>query len=242
MIIIFEDKKDTPSSVLLSSSVIGDKIRFSGGAPNMQKAILKELNNSKESILAYYDVSLDNIDTLDRFQNLCTTFSDNERVEVIPIPCIEYYLIKLLDYYDLVKDRFYYEKSSITFDYKSFIDTKFGSEPGSVEEFYKILCKKTGYSCCVNRNDKNKSHIGKFYREDCDCIEMCKKTKISQRDKSLNLIKYLPCFIITEELKEEFRLHNINYTKVGIEDIKGKQRKLYLKMERDLQLDIGKII
>lgn len=100
-------------------------------------------------------------------------YRDNQRVHIIPIPCIEYYLCEWLHKAGILTTT-YYDKSLMT---------------------------KTKYPCTLNRIDQNKDYIGAYYRGDCNCQRHCsKKDGVSRKDKGLSLVYTLPAYPSTDDL------------------------------------------
>lgn len=150
-------------------------------------------------------------------------YRDNQRVHIIPIPCIEYYLCEWLHKAGILTTT-YYDKSKMTFLLKDIIDESFGFNPASLEKFYKSLMTKTKYPCTLNRIDQNKDYIGAYYRGDCNCQRHCsKKDGVSRKDKGLSLVYTLPAYPSTDDLPGQ------NVTVEGV-------KLLYNKMSSDLGL------
>lgn len=99
-----------------------------------------------EEVYVYVDVVLDNPETVTTYGELVRTFRRNKSVHIIPIPCIEYYGVQYLHDLGLLNNK-YYDLSSRTFDFKSFIDKSFGNVPHSIETFYKALLNTSKYIC-----------------------------------------------------------------------------------------------
>lgn len=114
----------------------------------------------------YVDVVLDNTETVTTYGELVRTFRRNKSVHIIPIPCIEYYVVQYLHDLGLLDNK-YYDLSSRTFDFKSFIDKSFGNAPHSIETFYKALLNTSKYICTRNTKSVKNIGTGTFYRTDC---------------------------------------------------------------------------
>ena len=129
MIILFEDNPTSPVSECLSASCVGESFKFAAGSASLRK-VIQTLN---EEVYVYVDVVLDNTETVTTYGELVRTFRRNKSVHIIPIPCIEYYVVQCLHDLGLLDNK-YYDLSSRTFDFKSFIDKSFGNRG---------LCKKS---------------------------------------------------------------------------------------------------
>lgn len=226
MVFMFEDNPTTPSSELLCYTFPG-KYYFSGGSDSVSDKVESILASNAEDVVVFFDVVLDNDATVDKYQMYRAMYRDNQRVHIIPIPCIEYYLCEWLHKAGILITT-YYDKSKMTFLLKDIIDESFGFNPASLEKFYKSLMTKTKYHCTLNRIDQNKDYIGAYYRGDCNCQRHCsKKDGVSRKDKGLSLVYTLPAYPSTDDLPGQ---------SVTVEGVKLLQRLLYNKMSSDLGL------
>lgn len=212
MIILFEDNPTSPVSECLSASCVGESFKFAAGSANLRK-VIQTLN---EEVYVYVDVVLDNTETVTTYGELVRTFRRNKSVHIIPIPCIEYYVVQYLHDLGLLDNK-YYDLSSRTFDFKSFIDKSFGNVPHSIETFYKALLNTSKYICTQY------------------CRGLCKK---SLREKSDLLVSYLPAYPASGELRESLRKQGRSSISISLEEFHQLQRLLYDKMSSDLGLKI----
>lgn len=232
MIILFEDNPTSPVSECLSASCVGESFKFAAGSANLRKAI-QTLN---EEVYVYVDVVLDNPETVTTYGELVRTFRRNKSVRIIPIPCIEYYVVQYLHDLGLLDNK-YYDLSSRTFDFKSFIDKSFGNVPHSIETFYKALLNTSKYICTRNTKSVKNIGTGTFYRTDCACTQYCRGLcKKSLREKSDLLVSYLPAYPASGELRESLRKQGRSSISISLEEFHQLQRLLYDKMSSDLGL------
>lgn len=113
MVFMFEDNPTTPSSELLCYTFPG-KYYFSGGSDSVSDKVESILASSAEDVVVFFDVVLDNDATVDKYQMYRAMYRDNQRVHIIPIPCIEYYLCEWLHKAGILTTT-YYDKSKMTF-------------------------------------------------------------------------------------------------------------------------------
>lgn len=205
MIILFEDNPTSPVSECLSASCAGESFKFAAGSANLRK-VIQTLN---EEVYVYVDVVLDNTETVTTYGELVRTFRRNKSVHIIPIPCIEYYVVQYLHDLGLLDNK-YYDLSSRTFDFKSFIDKSFGNVPHSIETFYKALLNTSKYIC----------------------TQYCR----GLREKSDLLVSYLPAYPASGELRESLRKQGRSSISISLEEFHQLQRLLYDKMSSDLGL------
>ena len=94
--ILFEDASNTPSSVLLNSSVYGENIYFSEGCSKILDKCIS-IMNPDDTIYILYDVSPNNTNTITGYNKLKEAIRENglKNVYVIPIICIEYYICQI---------------------------------------------------------------------------------------------------------------------------------------------------
>lgn len=199
MKIIFEDNKDTPSSILLSKSYYGDSIKFSGGARSLGKLIYQYIDS--DDVLVFVDVSPDNVYTVRTYNSLNDEFEkyiSSGRLFIIPIICIEYIILTALirhKYLD-TSNNLLLQKLVVSFEYsniqvqsiiheKLFSTTSEKSKP-TLEKLYKAMLKAEAarYSCLQNKSIKNnqKASSGIFYTLDCKCDpKYCKLGTVSNQ-------------------------------------------------------------
>lgn len=180
-----------------------------------------------EEVYVYVDVVLDNPETVTTYGELVRTFRRNKSVHIIPIPCIAYYVVQYLHDLGLLDNK-YYDLSSRTFDFKSFIDKSFGNVPHSIETFYKALLNTSKYICTRNTKSVKNIGTGTFYRTDCACTQYCR----GLCEKSDLLVSY-PA---SGELRESLRKQGRSSISISLEEFHQLQKLLYDKMSSDLGL------
>lgn len=212
MIILFEDNPTSPVSQCLAASCVGESFKFAAGSANLRKVI----NTLTGEIYVYVDVVLDNPATVTTYGELVRTFRRNSNVHIIPIPCIEYYVVQYLHDLGLLSNK-YYDTSRQTFDFRSFIDKSFGNVPHSIESFYKALLNTSKYIA------------------DCDCTQYCQGLCNKHlKDKADLLVSYLPAYPTSTELRGILRDQGRSSTSISLERLQELQTILYNRMRRDL--------
>lgn len=230
MIILFEDNPTSPVSQCLAASCVGESFKFAAGSANLRKVI----NTLTGEIYVYVDVVLDNPATMTTYGELVRTFRRNSNVHIIPIPCIEYYVVQYLHDLGLLSNK-YYDMSRHTFDFRSFIDKSFGNIPHSIESFYKALLNTSKYICTRNTKSAKNSGIGIFYIADCDCTQYCQRLYNKHlKDKADLLVSYLPAYPTSTELRGILREQGRSSTSISLEGLQELQTILYNRMRRDL--------
>ncbi len=91
---IFEDSNDSNVSItnLLKHCYLPDCVRFAGGNRNVCNYV-SSLSSNDIGII-YFDVVPDNYNTIRQYNKTKRFIEGLERFDIIPIPCIEYFVIK----------------------------------------------------------------------------------------------------------------------------------------------------
>lgn len=229
--IIFEDNINSPSSCLLKSSYNGSNIDFTCG--NNINKMIKTLNKYKgyKSII-FFDFPPNNERVYKNYEKLVDYIVSNNisDVHIVPIICIEYYIIKFLvdNNYLKVEDK---DKDLISnliydFDYSNKSVNKFISHfdyrLNSLEHVYKDLLRLlvNKYRCMLNSNKYNSdgtlsdSYYGSFYTKDCACDrKFCRSNcSSSLSEKAERFYCTLPIFdVIDDNHKLVLESLNINF-------------------------------
>jgi hypothetical protein len=229
---IFEDSDNTPSSKLLKSCYNGDNISFSNGgkASKIFRLIkrYKELDASC-TIIVYFDLPPNNKFVYTNYELLIDFIDDEnfDKVYVVPIICIEYYIIKFLVINNYVKlketDIGLINNLINNFDYsdvivKDFIESS-SYNSKSLEHVYKSLLSRLASRQRCLRNSFNylesgiiddSSLLGKFYIMDCCCErKYCKPNCTGYlSDKAERLYIELPIFDVIDN-NHAVILHNL---------------------------------
>jgi hypothetical protein len=199
MVILFEDNANTPTSILLSKSVLGEYMHFANGGPNVQSCIYKYLN--EDLVFVFFDLVPDNEITLTLYNNLCDTFRSNSNVLILPVLCREYSVLLWLY-------RYFPELTKLVDDVESLVlNTDFltlrnqlgvkSSEKlckAVLHEFYK---KHHNAACFLNVSTTKSTRAGDFYTKSCPCNNIyCKLsfTNMSLTDKADSLYSNLPFY------------------------------------------------
>lgn len=95
MVLLFEDNVNTPSSRLLRSCHYGNNIHFANGNHNLAKEA-ERLWDLGHFVVIFVDLSVNCIETVIIYNSLSKKFKNSKSVLVLPIICIEFYLLKML--------------------------------------------------------------------------------------------------------------------------------------------------
>lgn len=203
---LFEDKNETPSSVLLRSCMNGDNIYFSGGNENLMSK-LNEIYNKDDLFIVFIDVVPNNLALLSLYRGLVTdieAYDMDSNVVVLPIPCIEYYIIDMLTSLEIL----FTNDSTIRNLYENLHkEINWGSVAKdkrciSIEKLYKDIINLQKPYCLRNTNKSKALYYGDFYRISCtDCNnKYCKNYKgFTYEFKSEFLYTRLPIFDILDD-------------------------------------------
>lgn len=235
---LFEDNYDTPSSVLLRHSYNGDNILFAGGggSSNMFKAIEECKNASKDiTIIAFFDLPPNNEKAYRNYEALLERLleSDYTDVYIVPIVCIEYYILKFLikNKYLMIDNKYVELVASLitSFDYNNKMVKEFVNinnyRKSSLEHVYKELLTFLALKskCMLNYTPHdNKGHIiddsfhGVFYKRDCTCDrKFCKSDcHVSLKEKAERLYAELPIFDVIDNEHRNF-INSLDITVKG---------------------------
>lgn len=247
---VFEDKENTPSSILLKNCINGSNMYFSAGCSKMFDTIKILSDKYKDDIIiAYYDVSPNNNETIIGYEelkeNLYTYNITN--VEVIPYICIEQTIAIMLSRYNYLSKQSKKAQNILDnivkiFDWSKVQDNiKYSdaqkSNKRTLEQIYKLFLNEQ-WQICVHNTHKSNILFGKFYTDDCSCPrEHCKISIVSSlKFKAEQLYTSLPLFTCNKQYINMLRNnYGINIAKWvnkinSIEDVKISQQKYYDKL------------
>lgn len=229
---IFEDADNSKISILFKNCYLGNNFHFSGGNNKIAQKI-KEVyrSNKDDDIIVYFDVSPNNPITINKFNNLCTSCIDRYRgkVKVIPIPCIEYIVLDMLDFYDLLL----YDNSlyislwshihSFSLNKEDFMSllVSLSLSTSTLETVLKSILNNHSLSCLHNR-----ASLGDFYSKDCTCISTCNNfCSLSLSKKAEYLYSRLPYHILDGLNHKSF------YNSMGITGLSTTFREVLLRLK-----------
>lgn len=191
MKIMFEDSENAVPSKFLRLAC-PTLFEFAGGGRNIRNK-LDELYSAGEVFLIYMDVVPDNEQTVRQFMQIVKHVRERKykKVYVIPIPCMEYYIIKAFG-----------DKSNVEIQTVLSLSDYGNSELN--KKVYRGLCPSFEKYCkqvalhvlrACQRVGKGKR--GFYYSEDCLCekadTEGC-SVEITRIQKAWNLVRTLPAF------------------------------------------------
>ena len=241
---VFEDNINTPSSIALLSSYYGEYIHFmndkrygSGGNKKVAKFVKDLARKYPDDIfIVYFDLVPNNKMTIIVYENLCSSIEKyNGRVKVLPIPCIEYVIVNMLDRRNLLK----YKKEELYYDIilhsvttltnwvviKNII-SNLGWKHSYIETIYKGLLNNHIKYCFHNRKG-----LGEFFTS-CDRTT-CDYCNISLKDCGDMIFMNLPFMIAPNKTCEL----NLNITPVSYDSVIDDIKLYYNKLEDYLGSD-----
>ena len=162
---IFEDKTDTPSSILLrQDKFVGKYMLFSEGNQLLEDK-LNSVYNTEDFFYVFIDFVPDNKHLIVQYEGLKDTIINEygDNVALIPIPCIELFILKMLFKYGYVTDNVIYEKAILNFD-KNFVH----SLPKNFGKLTLERCYKYILNVYLDKefHNKSKNGIGSFYKSE----------------------------------------------------------------------------
>lgn len=172
---LFEDNLNTPSSILLKSSYNGKNIHFTSG--NLESNILNKIEslideNDNCTLVVFYDLPPNNKVIYNNYERPVDRVIENnyDDVHIVPIICIEYYLIKFLVLYNYIpinnKNIELINNLVISFDYTNSSVINFVNKDtyrkNSLEHVYKQLLSYLIKSKCMLNYSKTNNLYGIF--------------------------------------------------------------------------------
>lgn len=257
-VFIFEDKyvedaSDTPVPItdLLKSCKNSENIYFLGGSRRYFQKFKDTIYVDSDCItyFLFYDVSLNNVNTVNGFfalKNSVKKLLPRQNVCVVPIPYLEYFVLKMLSSIKVLNTN---EEAELfetylfkNFDWKSFIrlyqdgkyERKYSSlleeEPKlipesirSLEKAYKFILGQQVHECMINNFNKG----GTFYMQDCNC-EGCTICNKSRAYKAECLYTRLPVFdVISDEHEKKLKKYGFKWKDITISELETNWRCFY---------------
>lgn len=266
-IYVFEDKGSsqdgvssgdiTPSSELLLSSYNGKHFRFLCGSRRVYPKLCNIMKHDEASAhyVVFYDVSPNNINTINGFRDLVFRCKGLHNVTIIPIICIEYYIIKLLLGLEVFecKPEVWPFVAYLVYEFNwakfltSYADGKYakdywdrlseGTLPKaikSLEKSYKHVLENQLRSCLIN-SSRAGSNWGLFYTSDCNCDKCRFKGEYTQSYKAEYLVFLLPlASIVSKNQEEALRKWGITVKMTTIIEAWLKQVDFYNKLTENM--------
>ena len=270
MIIVFEDQgrslyrerhnfanlRETPLSSLFLYSTHGSHIYFSCSNRNLASEC-KEHLLSGEKVLIFCDVPPDNAVIVSFYINLVRKFMRNKDVSIIPMVCIEYHVLLMLNRLftvnivdGLALDLY---KCVINNDWARYLHLRhelerLRSNSCSLEVACKYVLNNTLFECLKNTTRSSAGTLsGCFYNQSCaNCVshDNCKLlveshcSEFSRRDKAELLYSSLPCFYV-----ENYSLYEKYLQTLGVV-LSGEQEnlKLFAKKQDLFYKDVANVL
>lgn len=202
--IIFEDSALSPMSGMLKDIFESDKlcgecnIIFTHGNKRLRYWIDKFISCD---MIIYVDCAPGNTSTIGLYRKLKYMYSGYKNISIVPIPCIEYYMICILIHLGSICG---------CVDYEIFLDCLRKNNNIHNRSFEKI-CKSVinhQQNCKQNKTKAGYTDVGKFWHTDCTCGD-CNERHLFIRDKVNAFFEYFPiCTINGQEYTPD-----INYVK-----------------------------
>lgn len=182
--IIFEDHPNTPTSLLLKESIVGDLMYFAGGC--RINNLLTDLYNTDDIFYIYLDLVPNNEETINNYYliNKIIRNENMSNVYIFPIICIEYIFLRSLIRYNISN-----ELDIVFNSIASVIQTN--SDNLTLEKLYKkeLILLYTKYKCFKNKQNKK----GYYYTMACKCSN----TPTCRRDVADKSIPYKADYFYT---------------------------------------------
>ena len=233
---LFEDNEKSILSTFLRNAYNEECIIFTNGNYNLS-LVLDSVWKSDDFYLVYIDVVPDNSKTIDIYEALLDLVADKGwlNVRIIPIPCIEYYILMELweknDTVNCVLNKGAYKATDL---YRAS-----GACAKSFEKYCKQLVSNTGDNCkrVASLSKVSPSTRGRYYITDCLCSNVY--TNIghvakSLESKAVDVIRRLPVYVTPPSIKKEVPLLSVKQ----IDEIVIRQQKILVDWY-DLYVQIG---
>lgn len=219
---IFEDSDDVPVSSLLRQLYSSGNVLFANGNINLLDK-LRSVYNDTDFFVIYVDLVPNNRMTIVVYNDLLhdSLVSNKDNILLVPVLCIEYYVLKMLEEDGI---------SGVTVDYQGLFDTLIGNENFigaievlnlSLEKLYKRLVANQVEKCTHNVN-----RLGEYYMSDCKCRLHC-DLPVSKRliDKSFSLWRLLP--VMDDEVNDGVQLQGWSFRHLTVGMIKEERCKFF---------------
>ena len=204
-VILFEDYEKSLLSKFLYKKYKSDEIFMAGGGGKVVN-VADRLRQIYDIVIVYLDVVPDNQNTIYFLDELLfnKSYYHWDNVFVVPIPCIEYFVItsfwnSLIPEGNLIKVKGNYRDTTYYLNNKDTLT--------SFERFCKHIGKVTEEKChhIVSVNEYEKTDRGRFYCVDCNCNKQYvsdNHSDFKMRDKIdtlMNLLPLRPCTYTPEQ-------------------------------------------
>lgn len=192
MLTIFEDSKESVISNIITKAYIEPNVRFTNGAKNLE-VFLDKYTAIDKHVYCYVDVVPDNPKTVDTFISLKAKYVCSSHIHIIPIPCMEYFvLLSLLRFNKVTEEEIsnllYVKTGDSKYTMKCYSDKSF-------EKYCKRLLNNNKWKCVHNIAVK-KGGIGYWWGSSCICdysVSACKE-EVYLFDKIAFVISEFPVF------------------------------------------------
>lgn len=187
---IFEDSADSQLSRFIERGMLDNCKAVFASSNVLLQSKLDAIYNATDKFVVFVDV-VDCKETQDIYFDLQYNTRNQSNVQIVQIPCIEYFLLKLYGFKEIPV------QIALQFgDYKSVDFTKYGlvTSPKSFEKYCKHLCNHFIDSCKRGYDHQKGGKSSRFYNTDCICnIKMygCTATSCSVIEKASNFVNSL---------------------------------------------------
>lgn len=239
-VFIFEDNEDSPISMLLKSSYSGNNMHFSGGS-DLLSVELKKWYNNEDNFFVFMDYVPNNKIIIASYGVLYNKISRYKNVFLVPIPCIEYFVLKMFGQYGYNR----LDKGSMNLyvnivESFNWCDVESRHKSTSLERLYKLLVSRQLPKCLHNNKDEDNNLFGKFYVSPCNCVYKTRPCRSDRKDdvllKAERLCSTLVMFdIVSDEHLEYLRLIGVEARKLTPELLYNKIDNLYKDMFESME-------
>lgn len=188
---IFEDNKEMPISKLISYvyEESGIVVHFVGGNRNIKAEVEKNYDKD-DAYIIFLDLVPDNHSAINEYRKLQLFIDESmyDNVTVIPIPCIEYYVLKLIEMPDV-------KEIEVALEFGKYKNTDLCVKllRGKCKNFEKYCKKVLEHKTAICYRNEQGERYGAWYHGDClcgnsksGCIEE------NRRSKGNRLVSALP--------------------------------------------------
>ena len=236
MVLLFEDNENTPSSKLLKKSMYGNNIMFSGSNSLLSREAEK-LKSKGNNVIIFIDLAINNHRTKQLYEDLSDKYEDDEHVLVLPIICIEYYILKMLCSHGFLEFKVFQTEEIQSLLQSFVVDITGESIDKSLEKQYKHILSEIGNKkhCYINKTPNNTLR-GQFYSCGCPCNKSyCTDYRDASIDyKAESLYSTLPVFFVDEAYRKHFKSLGLNLDIQGttLKDAFNELVRLYTKLQK----------
>lgn len=221
MLMLFEDKDTMPIS-LMFKKIYGENVDFSSGAKKLQTKINKHI--SEDKIFCFVDVVAGNPNTLKSLICLLDDNYYNKNVQIVPIPCIEYYALLTLNSFGYLSDDYLSTLKYIKVGIGKKVDIT-----TSFEKYFKSLLNSDKALKCQHNGQWQNGEYGYWYSNNCDCDYRDTCLKYLYEQKLVRMLSFMPVAIANKTINVLIDVYSGDITR-DMPDVRDKFTPLYKRM------------